>query len=163
MEEFICKTHGAISPDRVHTRPNGHRYCKDCNNASVKRTMARKSGAEIPYRPTGKNAEIGDTSIKNGYVIQKVGFDKTCHHRANTQGWVYQHILIAEEKYGFPITREYTVHHINRNQQDNRPENLELRVGNHGKGGDLLPTLLSSEENREIAADLLRQYGYVIQ
>lgn len=27
-----------------------------------------------------------------------------------------------------------TVHHINGNREDNRPENLQLRSGNHGKG-----------------------------
>jgi hypothetical protein len=79
------------------------------------------------------------------------------HHRA-IKGWVLQHIVVAEAKYGFPITRGYTVHHINGDPSDNRPENLDLRVGQHGMHGDAIPTLLRNPELRALARAVLAQY-----
>lgn len=108
----------------------------------------------------GREAKIGETSTdKAGYVLEKVGFDGEAHPRANKHGWVYQHILVAEKKYGFPIDRGFTIHHKNAVRDDNRPENLELRMGNHGKGGDLLHTILRDPEHRMLARVILREYG----
>jgi len=80
------------------------------------------------------------------------------HPRADRHGWVFQHIVIAEKKYGFPITRDFTVHHVNGSRSDNRPENLELRWGNHGKGADVLPGLLRDPAMRAAARRVLSQY-----
>ena len=46
------------------------------------------------------------------------------HPRATTNGMVYEHILVAEQKIGRLLKPEEVVHHINRNRSDNRPENL---------------------------------------
>lgn len=47
------------------------------------------------------------------------------HHRASN-GRVFEHILVAEEKLGRKVTRDEVVHHINHVKTDNRPENLEV-------------------------------------
>lgn len=94
--------------------------------------------------------------------MEKVGLDKAAHPRADRYGWVPQHILRAEAKYGISVPRSLTVHHRNRDGTDNRPENLELRVGNHGKGGDLMDTLLNNEDVRALAVIALRRYGYEV-
>lgn len=59
-------------------------------------------------------------AIINGYrIVWCPG-----HPRATTNGMVYEHILVAEQKIGRLLRPEEVVHHINRNRCDNRPENL---------------------------------------
>jgi hypothetical protein len=137
-------------------------YCKQCNLANAGAWRRAQQGlpadAELP-RGNGNAHPIGTVLMdKAGYLTEKVGVGN--HLRADRYGWVFQHILIAEKKYGFSITREFTIHHKNKNRSDNRPENLELRVGNHGKGGDLLPTLLADSELQKEAAAILIEYGW---
>ena len=48
------------------------------------------------------------------------------HHRAHLDGYVFEHIVVAEAKVGRPIRRHEVVHHINGVKHDNRPENLEV-------------------------------------
>lgn len=122
------------------------------------RTTRRKRRGLPPdgLLPTKFPAPIGSVRTHKGYRLVK----QPNHHRANSYGWVFEHILAAERKYGFPITREYTVHHRNRNRGDNRFENLELRLGNHGRGGDALHVLLAQHEFQLEAADILRGFGW---
>ena len=62
----------------------------------------------------------GGQKHSSGYVLLLM----PTHHRANKSGYVFEHIVIAEEKIKRPILREEEVHHINEIKDDNRPENL---------------------------------------
>lgn len=135
-------------------------YCYACKRDYQRNHRRRRLGIPLdaPVK-SGIPAPVGATRLnKNGYVLVKVGADKTAHPRADKSGWVFQHLIVAEEKYGMPITFEYTIHHRNGDRSDNRPANLELRHGPHGKGADVLPYLLRDPENRALAAKILEEY-----
>jgi hypothetical protein len=71
-----------------------------------------------------KNAPRG-----SGYVDEG-GYRR---HRVNGK-MVMEHRLVMERHLGRPLGSHETVHHKNGDRLDNRVENLELRVGNHGPG-----------------------------
>lgn len=48
------------------------------------------------------------------------------NHRATAEGYVMEHILVAEEMLGRPLTDDECVHHINWIKDDNRTENLRV-------------------------------------
>jgi HNH endonuclease len=58
----------------------------------------------------------------DGYVL----IFKSTHPFRNKCGYVYEHRLVMEEHLGYLILPCQLVHHINRNKQDNRIENLQL-------------------------------------
>jgi len=70
------------------------------------------------------------TNPNTGYVSIK----KPEHPNAKRRGMVLEHVYVMSEFLGRPILPTETIHHKNGIKSDNRIENLELWVGNHGKG-----------------------------
>jgi hypothetical protein len=73
------------------------------------------------------------------------------HPNASRKGTIAEHRLVMAEKLGRPLLLGETVHHCNGDKLDNRPENVALRVGRHGKGADVDALV-------EWAREVLRRY-----
>lgn len=79
---------------------------------------ARQSGALNP------NWKGGRTIATNGYVLVKA----PTHPRADSRGYVLEHIIVAERKIGRALLPGEEVHHENACRTDNRPENLIVKA-----------------------------------
>jgi len=53
------------------------------------------------------------------------------HHRAYPAGYVAEHIIVAEEHLGRPLSDDEDVKHINGNTHDNSPQNLKVVSGSY--------------------------------
>lgn len=80
-----------------------------------------------------QNREDGYTMHK-GYLYTFLPLDHPFRIMANSQGYVNVHRLTMAQHLGRPLDKHESVHHINGNKEDNRIENLQLRVGSHGVG-----------------------------
>lgn len=116
-QTYTCARCGKQFERYVSTVRNPqHVYCSGACKAAGR---VYKRGAEHPsYKPDGWRY-----TNSLGYVI--VG---------GRENRVLEHRLVMERMLGRPLTRHETVHHINGIRSDNRPENLQLRLGRHGTG-----------------------------
>lgn len=114
------------------------RYTKGLCGAHAARL--RTKGRVDPGDPVGKHwrddnpnrRRVGATHRNtDGYIEEW----NPAHPNAYKSGFVLQHRRIMADVLGRALLPDETVHHKNTDRRDNRHENLELRVGNHGRGG----------------------------
>jgi hypothetical protein len=92
----------------------------------------------LKARVAAKRNQLGSNNLQwnGGKYIDGAGYvviKRRNHPRANTRGYVKEHILIMEkhigrqlEWFGAHHPESEIVHHINENRQDNRIDNLKL-------------------------------------
>lgn len=78
---------------------------------------AKMTGANNPAWMGGRYIEPD-----KGYVMIR----RPDHPRARQNGYVLEHILVAEEKLGRALLPDEEIHHKNEIRSDNRPDNLEV-------------------------------------
>lgn len=99
---------------------------------------AREFGCDVRQSRSGSYLlERGPHNDGNGYLAVSVRADHPFASMGQASGNRYkmpEHRLRMAEHLGRPLLRTETVHHINGKRDDNRIENLELRVSRHGPG-----------------------------
>lgn len=118
---IVCKN---IFEQKSHTTG---KYCSNKCWLAVKPPMRGKT------HPAWKGGRYNH----DGYV--------RLHSESGKQ--ILEHRLVMAQKIGRPMLPTETVHHKNGIRSDNRPENLELRVGQHGKGSTVHCPTCSCNKN----------------
>lgn len=106
----------------------------DCGNKKEIRTSNL-----VGSRSTSCGCKLGEWSRNNpgdknpawkgGVIHDDSGYKlirNLKHHRAKTNGYVREHIIVMEEVLGRRLLSHEQIHHLNGVKDDNRPENLEL-------------------------------------
>lgn len=65
----------------------------------------------------------------NGYTLVYIPDHPKAIASGSFQGYVYEHVLIAEEMLGRPIQSGDVVHHLDENRSNNSPDNLLVLSG----------------------------------
>jgi len=96
------------------------------HTTSVTRVLKRNGLKMTDGKGQNHSQWKGGRGIKSGYWAV---YNPT-HPRALNNGRVFEHILIAEKKYGRSISKTEVIHHIDLDRLNNNPDNLLLLQNN---------------------------------
>lgn len=97
---------------------------------------ARQMGISDFVGKTGSDSHAwrGGSTIHNGYRYVRLNADDPLYAMAGGNSYAAEHRVVMARSLGRILTRGETVHHKNGDRLDSRLENLQLRMGQHGKG-----------------------------
>jgi hypothetical protein len=115
------------------------------NASQVGRVLAQVG---VQLRPAGFRSGVhhykwngGRSTTSGGYVLRLVHpedpFFCMATKKTGSHSYVLEHRYVMAQHVGRPLRDDETVHHRDGNKANNRTENLELRVGRHGRGAAL--------------------------
>jgi hypothetical protein len=117
---WLCQCScGKTTAVRGRDLRQGHTRSCGC----LARELTSKRSAELLRRKSGSDSY----AWKGGRTIGCGGYIKVYkpdHPRADSKGYIFEHILVAERLLGEYIPEGYVVHHLNGIRNDNREENL---------------------------------------
>lgn len=102
----VCKSVFIVSPSRAHAKTCSQKCYHDSTKGKTPHNKGKGKGYKL---------------IPKGYVLVK----DPLHHRANSCGYVREHILVMEAILEWPVEWPASVHHKDGNRANNDPENLE--------------------------------------
>lgn len=112
------------------------RLVDDSVCAATARKYAREFGVVVRKSRSGSyRTERGPRQTQSGYLEVSVREDHpyaAMGKRSGNRYRILEHRLRMAEHLGRPLSSNEWVHHINGKRDDNRIENLELRLGAHG-------------------------------
>lgn len=137
FKEVPDKTIGDIlnrTKNAVKSKRKKEGIVGDPNN----RRLTEEARKAMGKKPTGENHwnwQGGKRTNHNGYIE----IHKPDHHRARGNGYVFEHIVVAENKIGRKLEEDEVVHHIDGDKKNNKPKNLKVmkineHSSNHNKG-----------------------------
>jgi len=77
----------------------------------------------------GAQAKERNPNWKGGINYSTSGYIKILlpdHPKADSKGYVYEHIVVAEKKLGRPLLSGEKVHHLDENKHNNDPNNISV-------------------------------------
>lgn len=128
-------------------RQASHVRC-ECGERKQPTSLSCQGCREAASASNG-NWRGGATYHKSGYVMRR----SAGHPRARaTSPYVFEHVLVMEERLGRYLLEGESVHHMNGVKDDNRIENLELWVRPQ-------PTGIRASDAVAWAHEVLARYG----
>jgi endogenous inhibitor of DNA gyrase (YacG/DUF329 family) len=121
---------------RLKRAPTCSRHCNGVLNGREWAKHGHKGWAGWSEESKQKRRALSGPSAvnwKGGIRINKDGYRevlKKGHPRAGTNGYVLEHILVAEEMLGRPLAPGEVVHHRDGNKANNDPTNLKVYASN---------------------------------
>lgn len=118
---------------KIYYDSTSTQLCAAFPNRSISaiRKKARKSGLYVPKEIEYQNRSNAKRGVlrKDGCKYSAKGYRyilRRGHNRADSAGYVAEHIFVWEKETGFPVPENCVIHHLNGNKTDNRIENLCL-------------------------------------